>query len=263
MLQSLERRPRARNEILFIRNIFSGISSLPMETIDQQWQQLKENYTRMTEDELCDLANHAWDLTETAQEALRSVISERGLKIDLDTTPPFVPGVDPTPDEDLVVIARLWDKSEAQRQRDILDAAGVPFYFGPDDLTNLDDFKGEFAAGVDLKVAFFDQRRALFALGQEMPGKEDREEAEDQEYAVLCPKCHSEKIIFEGRDATETTGPQGEAKFDWRCDACGYRWKDEGIEEEVPAGQSHSEESEGDEEDGSSGGALDFLDDIS
>ena len=67
--------------LLCVRNILSGISSLPMESVDQQFRQLKENYERMTEGELCALAEKAYDLTEIAREALQAVIAERGFTV--------------------------------------------------------------------------------------------------------------------------------------------------------------------------------------
>ncbi len=42
-----------------------------MESVDQQWQQLKENYAHMTEDELAALAEGAYDLTEVARKRCR------------------------------------------------------------------------------------------------------------------------------------------------------------------------------------------------
>lgn len=56
-----------------------------MENLDpaQEWQQLQETYGLMTEDELCTVAQDAYDLTPTAREALQAIIRERGLKIEL------------------------------------------------------------------------------------------------------------------------------------------------------------------------------------
>lgn len=64
-----DRHPQLR-EILFVRNIFSGISFPLLESVEQQWQQLKEPYARMTEYELA-LSEDGSDLTEVAQKRCR------------------------------------------------------------------------------------------------------------------------------------------------------------------------------------------------
>ena len=58
-----------------------------MESVDQQFRQLKENYEHMTEGELAALAEEAYDLTEIAREALQAVITEKGLDLRLKLDP--------------------------------------------------------------------------------------------------------------------------------------------------------------------------------
>jgi hypothetical protein len=66
---------------------------------------------------------------------------------------------------------------------------------------------------------------------------EDFEEFEKKEHAILCPKCHSAAVVLKGRDSI-LADPLPTAKFEWNCDACGYQWVDDGIEQEVAGGQS-------------------------
>jgi len=47
-------------------------------------EQLQKRYAGMTDEELTALASDAYDLTETAQQALRAEIAKRGLKITLE-----------------------------------------------------------------------------------------------------------------------------------------------------------------------------------
>jgi hypothetical protein len=54
-----------------------------MESVDQQFRQLKENYEHMTEGELYGFAEKAYDLTEIAREALQAVITEKGFTVRL------------------------------------------------------------------------------------------------------------------------------------------------------------------------------------
>ena len=59
-----------------------------MESVDQQFRQLKENYEHMTEGELCALAEEAYDLTEIAREALQAVILREAYTVRLKLDPP-------------------------------------------------------------------------------------------------------------------------------------------------------------------------------
>ena len=81
----------------------------PMESVDQQFRQLKENYEHMTEGELYALAEKAYDLTEIAREALQAVIMEKGvdLRLKLDPLAPL-----PPEDEDLVIFRRETNINE-------------------------------------------------------------------------------------------------------------------------------------------------------
>ena len=49
---------------------------------------------------------------------------------------------------------------------------------------------------------------------------------------IVCPKCHSEEVIFEGNDPGETDEVSA-GKFNWTCGECGHEWKDDGIEQAV------------------------------
>jgi hypothetical protein len=63
--------------------------------------ELQKRYAGMTDEELTALASDAYDLTETAQQALRSEIAKRGLKIMLEPTANAQPGRSIEEDEDL------------------------------------------------------------------------------------------------------------------------------------------------------------------
>lgn len=203
-----------------------------MESIDpqQQWRELRETYGQMTEEELCAVAEDASDLTPVAKEALQAAIAERGLKIQLAAAPPPLPP-EPSgdPDDELISVRQLRSESEARQAKAILDANFVASCLGPDNVVDLEDFKGSFDSGVDLKVFAVDSRRARDMLALYAPQEEEEDPDDDKEYAVLCPKCHSQEVFL--RD----DGPEAEAtavrvKFKWQCDACGHQWEDEGIE---------------------------------
>jgi len=189
-----------------------------MESVEQQWQQLKERYAQMTEGELAALAEDGSDLTDVAQEALQAVIAERGLDIQLKLEPPAqLPG-HPPEDQALVILGWAENAEQAGRTMKTLAAAGIPSF-------------------LNVEVLEGDLKRSHAALEDAFEDEDDTEEEKD--YAVLCPKCRSGEVVLEERDPSSTT------PFHWHCDACGHQWSDEGIEQEVPAGKE--EEGSGEE----------------
>jgi len=188
-----------------------------MESVEQQWQQLKERYAQMTEGELAALAEDGSDLTDVAQEALQAVIAERGLDIHLKLEPPAqLPG-HPPEDEKLVILGWPESAEQAARVVKVLTAAGISSF-------------------LNVEVLEGDLKRAHTALEQAFEDDDDTEE--DKDYAVLCPKCRSGEVVLEERDSSSTTDP-----FHWHCDACGHQWSDEGIEQEVLPSQEEESSS--------------------
>ena len=193
-----------------------------MESLEQQWQQLKERYAQMTEDELAALAEKAYDLTEIAREALQAVIMEKGLDLRL-TLDPLTP---PSPeDEDLVIFRRETNLNETVWTMRALDAAGIPSF-------------------LCLEVRAADVKRAHAALkrtrGEEFEEDDDDPE-EKKQYAILCPKCHSAKVVLKGRTAALDASPR-DVWYEWNCDGCGHQWGDQGFVQEAAGGQSWSGE---------------------
>ena len=187
-----------------------------MESVDQQWQRLKERYAQMTESELAALAEDASDLTEVAQEALQAVIAERGLDIQLKMEPPAPLRGHPPEEENIVTIGWPENAEQGGRVMEALTAAGIPSFFA-------------------LGVLESDLKRARAAVAQ---AYEDDATDDGKNYAVLCPKCRSGTPVLEERDSSST------APYHWHCDACGHQWSDEGIVEEVPAGQEEEDSGE-------------------
>jgi len=187
-----------------------------MESLDQELQRLKENYTRMTEDELAAIAEKAYDLTEIACEALQAVIMEKGVDIRLKMDP-----IAPLPreDEDLVIFSWPPSAKDAWSIMKTLAAAGIPSF-------------------LSLEVWADDLKRADPALYRAIDAASEKNDPEEKkEYAILCPKCRSAKVVLKGR-TSKLEASSLAVKFRWICDACGHQWMDDGITQEAAGGQS-------------------------
>ncbi|HEY2499687.1 MAG TPA: hypothetical protein VGK24_21720 [Candidatus Angelobacter sp.] len=210
-------------------------------------RRLAENYSRMTEGELAAMAEKAYDLIPVAKETLEAEIRNRGLRIPLQSEPaaePELPEIaeDARPDDynpadwDLVNLDRLWDADRAKWVKEVLDAANIASYFGPDNVTDLSDLKSGYNTGLYVRVRAVDRGNASRALFNAPDENEQPQEelSEDAEFAVLCPKCRSAEVVFQGQDA-ENAPADADAKYFWQCDDCGYEWKDDGIVKELRA----------------------------
>jgi len=225
------------------------------DNVDQQLPQLKENYGHMSEGQLCKLAENAYKLTDIAREALQAVVSEKGITVRLRLEPPARLLAKPLEDDEGLINLgmRGWpaDAEAAWLTMGALSAAGIPSFLGPQNVVHLEEFRGKFNGLVSLKVREVDWNRASIALKKAADagwwdkaswwdnGKE-KEEGPDEEkdYAILCPKCRSAKVVMAGRETEVLAGSPPRGKFQWICDACGHQWEDEGILQEAPGGQS-------------------------
>src|SRR6266481_1570443 len=206
-----------------------------MESVDQEVRLAKEHYAGMIEGEIGALAAEAYNLTEIGREALAAVIAEKGFKIQLaEAPPPEEPkGVGDSEDElDLKIICQLKSEADAKRTKGILDAKFIASCLGPDDIADLENFKGSFAGGVYLKVFAEDRLRAVRLLNEYAPDlmkwDDDPEDEDELDYADTCPKCQSEDIVFDEADA-QPEDSKFLDKFRWTCAACGHQWQDEGV----------------------------------
>lgn len=207
-----------------------------MESVDQQLRLAKEYYAGMMGGEIGTLAAEAYNLTDIGREALAAVIAEKGFKFQLAEAPApeELKGVGDCEEElDLYTLCQLKSEADAKRAKGILDANFIASCLGPDNIADLENFKGSFESGVDLKVFPEDSHRASEVLDRYAPDlmKRDDDIPEDEEeldYAVTCPKCRSEDIVFEGGEA-EAENEKFLAQYRWTCAACGHQWQDKGI----------------------------------
>jgi DNA-directed RNA polymerase subunit M/transcription elongation factor TFIIS len=211
---------------------------MPDTDVQKQWGNLVEAYAGMSEGELTSLAEQAYELTDLARQALQAEIKARSLHVELAETASNPPeraqeeaqgDLDPA-ELDLLPVGRVWDASEAQGLMKTLYEAGVPAYLGPEYAESVDDFRGNFEAGIDVQVRTVDHQRALAALAAASPKTDD--DTEDEPSVVVCPACKSDEVVFEELVAAASAADSAPSqKFRWRCDACGHEWEDDGIEE--------------------------------
>jgi hypothetical protein len=155
-----------------------------MQSIEEEWSRLTDLYSRMSEGEIEKLANEAYELTDMARDVLRGEISRRGLRLQLldQPAPPEIALPEERPENfdpaelDLVGYGRVYDLADAQWTKNVLDQAGVPSYFGPDNLENVEELGPLFAtdeaeaqrrgfeAGIELKIPSKHSRQASQAL---------------------------------------------------------------------------------------------------
>lgn len=163
--------------------------------------------------------------------------------------PPAPPPAEP-PEDDEGLINLSWrggwpcNAEHARLTMGALSAVGIPSFLGPDNVMHLEEFRGRFDGPVSLKIRDVDRKHAFIALDRAMDAawwdndkENEKDPDEEKDYAILCPKCRSAKVVMEGPDTDLSESPPRD-KFQWSCDACGYQWVDEGIVQEVPGGQS-------------------------
>ncbi|HEY2167982.1 MAG TPA: hypothetical protein VGJ30_00025, partial [Candidatus Angelobacter sp.] len=156
--------------------------------------------------------------------------------------PPAPLRAEPPDDEGLINLGIDGWPANAEAARltmGALSAAGIPSFLGPDNVMHLEEFRGRFDGSVSLKIRDVDRRRALTVLkGARVALWSDKKDPdEENDYAILCPKCHSATVVLERRDSM-LAEPPPTAKFQWSCDACGHQWVDDGIVQEAAGGQS-------------------------
>jgi hypothetical protein len=197
-----------------------------MEYIDQaeELRRCRELYAQMSEVELQGLAEKFSDLTEFAQQALRTEFSKRGLQM----CAQVAAWREILPDEDeLVNCYRARDASEARLVMNLLDSSGIRSCLFGDFGENLQRLYPVHDTGGMIKVLKRDAERARELMALYFP----QEQGENEDYAVRCPRCHSSDVIFQSLEPGTSERATSASKFDWTCGGCGNQWKDDGIEQ--------------------------------
>jgi len=231
----------------------------------QEWRRLQDVYAGMSEEELQGVADDGFELTDLAKQALSAEISKRGLQVvvrlaqppeDLQVQGPVDESFEPADLELSDVLFQIYGRNDAKWAKKILGRAGIPCYFGPDLVDDPNLLPASFDAGLKIMVRTDDFSRANQVLHQFFESRGVQQE-EGPDYSAHCPRCHSPEIVFQGLDCEAPSKPSEgfdneqtdyaseddeaeesnedeqraeNAKFCWSCDACGYRWTDDGVE---------------------------------
>jgi hypothetical protein len=209
-----------------------------METFDPaggEFFRLSERYRHMSDDELIALARRTSELTNSAQQALATEISQRRLKMELEEKieeQPAFPVLEPPPDSvelddptyaeerQLVEICTVWSLADALQVQTLLDTAGIPFYMGREKATGVDAVSSNFADGVSVQVMRVGEPWARQAMDHYAPRNAPPEVEEEAaaDLAVRCPKCHSTEVVFDRLVDELTDSGKSLAKYLWTCD---------------------------------------------
>jgi len=186
-------------------------------------ERLGKHYAAMTREELQELAENAWSLTDVAREALKSELSRRGLALELRESPPANP-----PMPGVVTLRQFRDLPDALLAKSVLDSAGIDSFLQDENTIRLDWLWSNALGGIKLLVREADAADAASLLEQK-PG--DAFETSSGEYKQpRCPVCGSTDVSFgvKGRSlsyATVAVGvPLPVSRRGWRCTSCGHEW---------------------------------------
>ncbi len=217
-----------------------------------EWQRLTGHYREIGDDELRELAADFADLTETAQQALRSEMRSRGLgdpKAPETATPSNAPSasaaahVEPEPGPEYPIIYPGYFGRVPELVSDAPDGADDE---GPHEYTwktvlcdcDTDEQAQELSAALQqagieswvqqprefgrryarvlVAADRLDQARAVAALPIPREIVEESQASVPDFTPPACPKCGAADPVLEGVDPVNS----------WRCELCGERWSE-------------------------------------
>jgi hypothetical protein len=188
-------------------------------------ERLAKYYASITPEELQQLAQDAWSLTDAAREALKAELSRRGLAAELRQSPPAnqpLPGI--------VAIRQFRDLPAALLAKSVLDSAGIDSFLQDENTIRLNWLWSNALGGIRLLVREEDAADAARLLVQKPA--EIFETTSGEYKQPRCPICGSTDISFgvKGRSlsyATVAIGvPLPVKRHGWRCSSCGHEWSE-------------------------------------
>jgi hypothetical protein len=185
-----------------------------------QYQELRMLYASYGDEELIELSLGMGDLTEMAQEVLRSEIGRRGLKVS--AAPERAESTVMSEDDlaDLRAFAALAPAECVFEYKDGRGASAASLALrdaGIECVVLQDDGSRMGVRGPRVVVAPEDAEDAAAVLSQPLAERfrTEVEEATPAEFAVpACPKCGSRETLLEAVEPANQ----------WQCDDCGHDW---------------------------------------
>jgi len=206
----------------------------------EEWQRLTAHYRGMLDGELEQLADSFGDLTETAQQILRSELRTRGL--DEPGTPKtaryseprsssrFAGAVDPDEGDDSpkdytwkTPLCDCDTSAQAYQLKEVLRRAGIESWV-----------EGARAGGFPRILVAADQLDEAIGIANQPIPLDIIEEFRIEVPAYVpptCPHCGAEDPVLEGAEPTNL----------WLCEACGRQWSDPEAESDRNPGQPNEE----------------------
>jgi len=200
-------------------------------TPEQERERVAGVYAAMSDEELGQIAESGDELSAIAQEAFRSEVAKRGLKMEM--APPR--GENVLEFNETVTLRQFRDLPEALLAKGSLESAGIQAYLVDDNMIRMDWFISNLLGGIKLKVRAEDAESANEILNQPIPEMLDVEGTGNFEQPK-CPHCHSLDVTYEGLNKavsywTAYAGvPIPVHKKGWACHACGHQWEEPGGE---------------------------------
>lgn len=190
---------------------------------------LRENFSRMTEDELLQSARNADSLTDSARSVIADELRRRGL------TPPDPAGWSEWERQRWITVAKFRDLPEALLAKGSLESAATDCHLVDDNIVRLDWFWSNLIGGIKLVVKPDEVESARQMLSQPIPERFEVSGVGDYEQP-RCPKCGSLDITFQELDAPVAyvsayfNFPIPLQRPAWRCHLCYSQWEEDAAD---------------------------------
>jgi hypothetical protein len=219
---------------------------------EEERMRLAEFYAGQMDGELEKTAAQGYELSDIAQEALRTELGKRGLNAVVVERqpvqpPPPKPAGDPPPANpvetlpsgeldmrEMITVRRFRDLPEALLAKGSLESAGIECALVDDNLLRLDWFWSNLIGGAKLQVEPEDWEAANEILNQPIPEHFDVAGIGDYQQP-RCPQCQSLDVTFKelDRPVSYITAllnlPIPVYRRAWRCHLCDAEWEDDGV----------------------------------
>ena len=199
-------------------------------------EEFANNYKRINESELMELARSYDSLTESAQTVLRAEFATRHLD------PPTIDDLT-TPVESgpiFITVRRYRDLSEAIVARSFFESAGIPAYLRDENLVRLEWQISNFVGGIRLQVEQANEAAAAELLNQPIPDNVPFDErpnslslsVPDAGLKILPLKVPPEARLLLPLYFLSLPLPLGQET--WLCNSCDARWTDDEDDSSSP-----------------------------